>query len=133
MNKRIIYFFCLTLFISAAGCRTQESTELAETLKEKQARQIQNSFAAASDRYDAWILGYFTPRDIVIAKNPGIEQEVYLTVVDDEGNPVTCCEKPMRVRVEADGSLSLNCKTCGKLVPIAVKDHEVVVVQEEQK
>lgn len=131
--RRLCVFY-LMLFVLAAGCEQQtKSPELVETLKEKQAGQIKNSFAAASDRYDAWILGYFTPRDVVIAKNPGIEQEVYLTVVDDEGVPVTCCEKPMRVRVEADGSLSMYCKTCGKLVPIEVKDHEVVVVQEEQK
>ncbi|OHB49428.1 MAG: hypothetical protein A2Y10_14450 [Planctomycetes bacterium GWF2_41_51] len=120
----------LTLIVFLIGCQ-EKKPELIQTLKEKQARQLRNSIVATCEGCDTWAVEYFTPRDIVIARHPSIEQEVYLTVLDDEGNPVTCCEKAMRLRVEADGSLSLNCKTCGKLIPIEVRDHEVIVVQEE--
>ncbi|MEN6387050.1 MAG: hypothetical protein ABFD79_17865 [Phycisphaerales bacterium] len=121
----------LSSLILIFGCRQeQKSPSLVENIKEKHSRQIKNSIVATCDGCYDWLGLYFTDRDIVIARNPGIEQDLYLSVVDDEGVPVTCCKKAMQLRVDPNGKLFLYCKTCGKLKPIAVIDGKVMVVED---
>jgi ssDNA-binding Zn-finger/Zn-ribbon topoisomerase 1 len=132
MTKKTLLTIYLSSLILIFGCQQQEKkpASLVQDIKEKQAQQIKNSIAATCEGCYGWLDLYFTDRDIVIARNPGIEQNLYLTVVDDEGVPVTCCKKAMQLRVGADGKLFLYCKTCGKLKPVAVKNGKVVVVED---
>ncbi|HAL44391.1 MAG: hypothetical protein A2Y12_02985 [Planctomycetes bacterium GWF2_42_9] len=131
---RIKTFLSLYLFalIFALGCQPQtKPPSLVEDIKTKQEKVLRNSIVASCEDCYSWLDMQFTDRDIVIARNPGIEEDLYLTVLDDEGVPVTCCKKSMQLRVDPNGKLFLYCKSCGNLKPIAVKDGKVFVVQEE--
>lgn len=125
--------FCLFTILLITGCNQQnQKKNLTPEQKDvrNQALQLKNAIVATCDLCSPFLGWDFTPRDATIARNPGIEQDLYLTVVDDEGKPVTCCKKPMRLRVDAQGNLALHCGTCGKLKPVAVHGDKVVVVED---
>jgi hypothetical protein len=131
MAKKILLTICILAAIYFIGCQPKtKPPSLVQDIKEKQEAELRNSIVATCDGCDSFMDLYFTDRDIVIARNPGIEQDLYLTVLDDEGVPVTCCKRAMQLRVDSDGKLFLYCKTCGKLKPIAVQNGKVFVVQD---
>ena len=120
---------CALLLSLTVGCQEKQKPDsLVNTLKQEQEKELKYSIAGTCEGCDkTWYLDA-TPRDMVIAHNPGIDnQQLYLTVVDKTGNPMKCCKKPMRIVVGNDGKLALSCPHCGKLKPIAVKDGKVVV------
>jgi len=129
MNRKIILAVCLLSLAVVFGCEEkQKQDSLANTLKKTQEKQLEYSIAGTCEGCDTvWDLET-SPHDMVIARNPGIDnQPLYLTVVDKAGDPMKCCKKPMRIVVESDGKLALYCPDCGKFKPIAVKDGKVVV------
>jgi hypothetical protein len=131
MSRETLLAIYLSSMVLIFGCQQgNKPPSLVQDIREKQEHELKNSIAATCEGCNSWLGLYFTDRDIVIARNPGIEQDLYLTVVDDEGVPVTCCKKAMQLRVGADGKLFLYCKTCGKLKPVAVKNGKVVVVED---
>lgn len=96
-------------------------------LKLQQAKELSSSIVATCDGCNGLLALEVSPRDMVLAEKPGIEQRLYLTAIDKNGNEIKCCKKPMRIVVENDGKLGLECLYCGKFKPIAVKDGKVVV------
>jgi hypothetical protein len=127
MIKKIMLIVCLVSLFLVAGCQeTQKSKSLTEVIKSQQAKDLSDSFVTTCDGYDRLTAMDLTPREIVIARRPGIEQTLYLSVVDKEGNAVSCKE-PMKIVVENDGKLALECSSFGKFKPIAMKDGKVVV------
>jgi len=129
MVRKIILMMCLFFLLSVIGCQDKQKPDsLVDTLKEKQAKELEYSIAGTCEGCNTvWDLET-SPRDVVIARNPGIDnQPLYLTVVDKAGDAMKCCKKPMRIVVENDGKLALYCPDCGKFKPIAVKDGKVVV------
>lgn len=129
MKREIALGACLLLLTVIWGCEEKQKPDsLVNALKQKQAGELEYSIAGTCEGCDrVWDLE-MSPRDIAIARNPGIDnQQLYLTVVDKAGNPMMCCKKPMRIVVENDGKLALYCPECGKFKPIAIKDGKVVV------
>jgi hypothetical protein len=131
MPARILLAAYFSFMILISGCQEEgKPPKLVNKIKQQQADQIKSNIVSYCEQCDSPFTDvYFTPRDIVIARHPGIEQDLYLAVLDDEGVPVTCCKKPMRLKVDANGKLFLYCKTCGKLKPVTVIDNKVVVVE----
>lgn len=130
MIKKTLLAMCMLSLVLVLGCQEEKKpASLVEDIKQKQAQELKNSIVATCEGCDTWMGLYVSPRDIVIARNPSVEQVLYLTVLDDEGNPVTCCEKPMRVHVDGNGKLYLHCPGCGKVKPIEVEGDKVIVVE----
>jgi hypothetical protein len=122
----IVWLLSLSLML---GCQEQgKSASEIEKIKQVQAQQIEYSIANTCEGCDTrWSLEA-SPRDIEIAQNPGVDNQlVYLTVVDKDGKPLKCCDRPMRMVVRNNGKLALYCPHCGKLKPISVKDGKVTV------
>jgi hypothetical protein len=120
---------CLLSLSLILGC--QEGKKSASETKEiKQQQESELAYSIAGTNEDSsikWSLDV-PPRDLVIARNPGVDNQVlYLTVVGKDGKSMECCKKPMRIVVRNNGKLGLNCPHCGKLKPIAVKDGKVTV------
>lgn len=130
MIRKTMLIVCLLSISLILGCQEkQKPASLEKELKQEQEKELEYSIAATCEGCDSrWALNEETPRDLVIARNPGIDnQQLYLTVVDKNGKSMECCKKPMRIVVENDGKLALYCPHCGKLKPIAVKGDKVVV------
>lgn len=130
IRKTLLIVNILSLML-ILGCQEgKKSASFVEDIKQIQSRELKNSIVATCEGCNTYMDFYSTPRDIVIARNPAIDnQQLYLTVTDDEGKMVTCCEKPMRVMVDTDGKLYLYCAGCGKVKPIKVEDDKVMVVE----
>ncbi len=128
MVKIALTMMWLSLFLLTGCQEKQKPASLIDELKQEQQKELEYSIAGTCEGCDTrWALEV-TPRDLVIARNPGIDNQVlYLSVFDKEGNPVKCCNKPMRIVVRNNGELALYCPSCGKLKPIAVKDGKVIV------
>ena len=129
MIQRFVVVACVLLLSLFLGCEEkQKTTSLKNELKQLQAEELKQSIAGINeDDSVRWNLD-LDPRDLTIARNPGIDnQELYLTVIGKDGKPMKCCKKPMRIVVRNNGKLSLYCPHCGKLKPIAVKGDKVVV------
>jgi len=127
--KNHILFLMLTTLMAAVGCQENKTPAEVYRIKERQQAQIRNAIVATCDNCNTYVDLAYSPRDIAIARDPSLEQDLYLTVVDDEGVAVTCCKEKMRLRVDPQGKLYLYCKSCGKLKPVAVEDGKVVAVE----
>lgn len=130
IRKAVLVMYLLSLLL-VLGCQEkQKPASLIKILKQKQAQELAEQLTATSDwdGYSRMVLD-IRPRDIVIARNPGIEQVLYLTVVDKEGKPIECSHEPMRIMVDNDGKLLLKCSRYGKFKPVAVEGDKVVVEQ----
>ncbi|MGB8226171.1 MAG: hypothetical protein WCE45_04795 [Sedimentisphaerales bacterium] len=131
MARKIVLMVCLLSLslLLVSGCEEkQKSASQVNAIKQKQAQELKYSIAGLSDDGNIKATLYETPRDLVIARNPGVDnQQLYLTVVGKDGKPKECCKKPMRIAVDNNGKLILRCPHCGKLKPIAVKDGKVTV------
>lgn len=122
----IVYLLLLLLVL---GCQEkQKPASLERSLMQQQKNELEEQILATCDDYSTRMTFEATPRDITIARNPGIEQKLYLTAVDKEGKPIAC-EKPMRIMVDNDGRLLLKCPGGSEFKPIAVKDDKVVAEQ----
>jgi hypothetical protein len=132
MNRKIMLAICVLSLSLVFGCEEQKksASEIKE-IQQKQAKELEYSIAGTCEGCDTrWTLDV-SPRDLVIAENPGIDNQVlYLTVVGKDGKPMQCCNKPMRIVVRNNGKLALYCPSCGKLKPIAVQGDKVVVETE---
>jgi hypothetical protein len=129
MIRKVTVIGCLLSLLLVCGCQEQKkSASDIEKIKQQQAKEIEYSIANTCEGCDSkWALEA-SPRELEIGHNPGIDnQVVYLTVVDKDGNPLKCCDMPMRIVVRNNGKLALYCPHCGKLKPIAVKDGKVMV------
>ena len=129
MIQRFVVVACVLSLSLFLGCEEkQKTTSLKNELKQLQAEELEQSIAGINeDDSVRWNLD-LDPRDLTIARNPGIDnQELYLTVIGKDGKPMKCCKKPMRIVVRNNGKLGLYCPHCGKLKPIAVKGDKVVV------
>jgi formamidopyrimidine-DNA glycosylase len=122
----IVYILLLSLVL---GCQEkQKPASLTRELKQEQKEELAGHIVATCDNCDTRMDLEVSPRDIEIARHPGIDNQVlYLTVVDKEGNPVRCCKNPMRIVVRNNGKLALWCPHCGKFKPVAVKGDKVIV------
>jgi hypothetical protein len=129
MDRKIMLVVCLLSLAFVLGCEEkQKPASLTNTLKQEQEKELAYSIAGTCEGCDTKMVLDVSPRDLVIARNPGIDnQQLYLTVVDKEGKPMQCCKKPMRIVVRNNGKLALYCPKCGKLKPIAVQGDKVVV------
>ncbi|MHB9069312.1 MAG: hypothetical protein ACYC54_02970 [Sedimentisphaerales bacterium] len=130
MARKVMLVVCLLSLSLLLGCQEkQKSASQINTIKQKQAKELKASIAGVSE--DGIAVSNFydmSPRDLMIAQNPGISnQQLYLSVVGKDGKPKECCKKPMRITIDNDGKLSLHCPHCGKLKPLAVKDGKVTV------
>jgi hypothetical protein len=129
MIRKAMLIVCLLSLALVFGCQEgKKSASEIKEIKQEQANELAYSIAGTSEDSDIkWLLDV-PPRDLVIARNPGIDNQVlYLTVVDKEGKSMECCKKPMRIVVRNNGKLALYCPHCGKFKPIAVKDSKVYV------
>jgi len=129
MNRKIMLAVCVLSLALVFGCEEQKksASEIKE-IKQEQAQELEYSIAGVSTDDDTMATLDETPRDLMIARNPGIDdQRLYLTVVGKDGKPMQCCNKPMRIVVRNNGKLALYCPHCGKLKPIAVQGDKVVV------
>jgi hypothetical protein len=97
---------------------------LIEVIKSQQAKDLSGGVDTTSN---IWMAAELSPRDVAIARRPGIEQTLYLPVVDKEGKEVNCSRESMKVVVENDGKLALECSSFEKFTLAAVKDGKVVV------
>jgi hypothetical protein len=131
MARKIVLMVCLLSLslLLVIGCEEkQKSASQVNTIKQEQAQELAYSIAGVSADDDTKATLYETPRDLMIARNPGVDnQQLYLTVVGKDGKPMLCCKKPMRIVVDNNGKLILRCPHCGKLKPLAVKDGVVTV------
>ena len=130
MARKIMLVVCLLSLSLVLGCQEkQKSASQIDTIKQRQAEELKSSIAGVSeDGISASNFYDISPRDLMIAQNPGIDnQRLYLTVVGKDGKPKECCKKPMRITIDNDGKLALRCPHCGKLKPLAVKDGKITV------
>jgi hypothetical protein len=109
-------------FLVVSGCQ-QGPVSSEESLR----HEVEGQLVASCDGCDTRMIFTVSPQDIITARDPSGNKELYLTVVDKDGKPVECCHSPMRVMVDENGKLMLKCPHCGKLKPIAVKNGKVYV------
>lgn len=130
--RKITLVVCLLSLSLLLGCQEkQKGASLEKILKQEQKRALEAQIDGAWNGADMRLgsTDEMSPRDLAIAHNPGIEQELYLAAVDKENNPVECRQGPMKIVVDNDGKLLLECYRYGQFKPVAVKDDKVVVEQ----
>lgn len=112
----------LLTVLLVASCKQEPVTS-----EQKLYSEFQNQLIATCDGCDTRMVFVVNPDDIIIARDPASNKELYLTVVGKDGKPKQCCNRPMRVMLDKDGKLLLKCPHCGKLKPIAVEDGMIIV------
>jgi len=129
MVRKITLIVCLLSLALFLGCQEEKkSASEVKGIKQAQAKELEYSIANTCEGCDTRLALDVSPREIKIAHNPGVDNQVlYLTVVDKENKPLKCCDQPMRIVVRNSGKLALYCPHCGKLKPISVKDGKVTV------
>ncbi len=122
LTRCLLAGMLLSSVLVVLGCeQTPVSSE------ERLRHEVQEQLVATCDGCDTRMAFVVSPQDIITARDPSGNKELYLTVVGKDGKPKECCKSPMRVMVDKNGKLMLKCPHCGKLKPISVENGKVVV------
>ena len=122
MARRFLLIGLLFVTLTVLGCQQEAATS-----KETLSQEVHNQLVATCDGCQSYMALYVDPQNILTARYPSGNKPMYLTVVGEDGQPVKCCNSPMRGIVNEEGKLVLKCPHCGKIKPVAVKDGKVYV------
>ena len=124
MVTRVLLSGMLLSILIVAGCEQQTA---ATSPQAKLKQEVRNQLAISCDGCNSYMALYVDPTDILEARYPSGNDPLYLTVVGEDGQPIKCCNSPMRAIVNDKGELMLHCPHCGKLKPLAVRNGKVYV------